>query len=107
MLRGETITAALRRHATETIGIAPVLAPNAQPDYVYEWFPPPLAPSDGTVFGDDPRKHAVGLSYVLELSGAPQPRNEAIDFAFFDGQNLPGDLWPGCRELFERMPLWS
>lgn len=103
--RGETIAAALRRHARETIGVEPALPLNPQPEYVYEWFPPAVAPTDGTVYGDDPRKHAIGLSFTVEVEGDPVPRGEALDYAEFAPDALPEDLWPGCRELFARLDL--
>lgn len=103
--RGETIAAAIRRHSRDTLGLEPVLPRNPQPDYVYEWFPAAVAPADGTVFGDDPRKHAIGLSFTITLDGVPRPQNEALDFAFFRTDALPDDLWPGCRALFDRMGL--
>ena len=37
-----------------------------QPVYVYQWFPPDIAPNDGAPHGIDPRKHAIGLSFVVE-----------------------------------------
>lgn len=103
--RGESIADAIRRHGRETIGIEPVLALNPQPDYVYEWFPPDLAPSDGTICGNDPRKHAIGLSFVLETDVRPQPHGEALAFEWFAPNALPEDLWPGCRGLFRQLGL--
>lgn len=100
---GETIADAIRRHARETIGIEPALPLNPQPDYVYQWFPPAVAPVDGTVFGDDPRKHAIGLSFVIGIDGDIQPMNEALRFEYFPVSALPSPLWPGCVELFQRM----
>lgn len=103
--RGERIADAVRRHSRDTIGIEPTLSLNPQPDYVYEWFPPDLAPTDGTVFGDDPRKHAIGLSFVVEADGEPRSRGEARDLAYFPGDELPNNLWPGCQDLFARLNL--
>lgn len=103
--RGETIAGAIRRHSRETIGIEPTLPLNPQPDYVYEWFPPDLTPADGTVSGDDPRKHAIGLSFVLDVEGAPRARNEGLDFDYFAPGALPANLWPGCRKLFALLKL--
>lgn len=105
--RGETIADAIRRHGRETLGVEPDLSLNPQPDYVYEWFPPEIAPSDGTVFGNDPRKHAIGLSFVLETAQSTRPANEAVDFAYFAPDQLPPNLWPGCLALFERLGLLS
>ncbi|GAA2582762.1 DUF4916 domain-containing protein [Microbacterium binotii] len=101
--RGETIADAIRRHARETVGVAPELPLNPQPDYVYEWFPTQLAPTDGTAFGDDPRKQAIGLSFVVELPAGTHPANEALRFEYFSVSSLPSPLWPGCAELFQRM----
>lgn len=101
--RGETIVGALRRHAGDALDVDLVVEPNAQPAYVYEWFPPDLAPSDGTAYGDDPRKHAIGLSFVVELDGDPTPRNEAFEFGYFDLSALPEPMWPGSAELIARL----
>lgn len=103
--RGETIADAIRRHGRETLGIEPYLPLNPQPDYVYEWFPPDIAPGDGTAFGDDPRKHAIGLSFVLETKVGARPANEALDLAYFAPDQLPENLWPGCLTLLERLGL--
>jgi len=103
VLRGETLADALRRHCTETIGLVPVVGVDPQPAYVYQWFPPGLAPVDGTAFGDDPRKHAIGLSFVVEVAGVARPRGEALAFEYFSPDLLPQPLWPGCRDLFVRM----
>jgi ADP-ribose pyrophosphatase YjhB (NUDIX family) len=103
--RGETMRQAVRRHAAHTLAADVALNNNPQPDYVYEWFPREIAPSDGTVFGDDPRKHAVGLTFVVELVGDPRPRNEALRFEYFPIGRLPGPLWPGCVELLGRLGL--
>ena len=99
--RGETIVQALRRHARDTLDVDLAIASNAQPDYVYEWFPPDIAPTDGTAHGDDPRKHAIGLSFVVDLIGTPAPRNEAVDFSWFERDAWPHAVWPGARFLAE------
>lgn len=103
--RGETIAQALRRHAAETLGVDLSLALNPQPRYVYEWFPRDVAPTDGTTFGDDPRKHSIGLSFVVEIVGEPQAANEAIEFRYFAEDALPQPLWPGCKDLLDRMGI--
>ncbi|MEV7692871.1 DUF4916 domain-containing protein [Microbacterium sp. NPDC089189] len=103
--RGETIAAALRRHARETVGLEPSVPLNPQPGYVYEWFPPSVAPSDGTAFGSDPRKHAIGLSFVIELEEEALAQNEALAFKYYDPRELPSPLWPGCAELLARLGL--
>lgn len=97
--RGEAIVQALRRHAKDTLSVDLLCEPNTQPGYVYEWFPPDIAPTDGTVHGDDPRKHAIGLSYVVTLTGEPAARNEAQDFEWFSISELPDAMWPGSTRL--------
>lgn len=101
--RGETLADALRRHADDTLGVGLELPLNPQPGYVHEWFPSPLAPADGTVYGEDPRKHAIGLSFVVRMSGEPRARNEALDYGIFPVDRLPTPLWPGTAELLERL----
>lgn len=103
--RGETTRNALRRHAQDTLTVDLELPTNPQPAYVYEWFPSDIAPRDGTFYGDDPRKHSVGLSYVVKMDGHPQPRNEALDFRYFTADELPTPLWPGTLGPLRRMSV--
>ncbi|MCR2824236.1 DUF4916 domain-containing protein [Microbacterium sp. zg.Y909] len=103
VLRGETIAGAIRRHAAETLGAEVDLPSDPQPDYVYQWFPPDMVPSDAPAHGSDPRKHAIGLSFVVALTGAITPRGEALDFAFFPLAGLPQPLWPGVDGLLQRL----
>jgi ADP-ribose pyrophosphatase YjhB (NUDIX family) len=102
---GETIRHAIGRHARETLQVEVLLEANPQPSYVYEWFPSDVAPTDGTVFGDDPRKHAIGLSFVVEVDSNPIAQNEALEFAYFSPGNLPALLWPGCEDLLRKLNL--
>ncbi|MFF2487724.1 DUF4916 domain-containing protein [Microbacterium sp. NPDC058062] len=103
ILRGETVAQALRRHAADTLAVGLVLPADPQPDYVYQWFPAEIAPADGTAHGDDPRKHAIGLSFVVEMTGHPQPDNEASDFAWHAVDSLPADIWPGTEHLIHQL----
>lgn len=103
VLRGESITAALQRHSMDSLSTTLHLTDDPQPAWVYQWFPPDLVPDWLKVFGSDPRKHAIGLSFTVMLAGEPEPRNEALDFAFFAVDALPEPLWPGCEGLFERL----
>jgi ADP-ribose pyrophosphatase YjhB (NUDIX family) len=102
---GETVRDAIRRHARETLQAEVRIEANPQPSYVYEWFPSQVAPTDGTVFGDDPRKHAIGLSFIVEVDGNPIAQNEALEFAYFSPGDLPVPLWPGCEELLRKLNL--
>jgi ADP-ribose pyrophosphatase YjhB (NUDIX family) len=103
--RGESIREALLRHADDTLGVRLLLPADPQPSYVYQWFPPDDRPADASVFrfGDDPRKHAIGLSFTVDLDGDPRPRNEALAFDWFSLAELPTRLWPGARELLYRL----
>ena len=103
VLRGETLVNALRRHARDTLTVDLDIDLNAQPGRVYEWFPADLAPEDGTEHGQDPRKHSVGLSYVVTLVGEPSPRNEAIAFDYFPVDGLPDPMWPGSAGLLQHL----
>lgn len=103
ILRGETMAGAIRRHALDTLGTAVALSGDPQPNYVYQWFPPDVAPEDAPVHGDDPRKHAIGLSFVVQLVGQPSAANEALDFSYFPLDALPDPLWPGTRGLLEKL----
>lgn len=114
ILRGETIREALRRHALDTLGVDLALPADPQPAYVYQWFPAEIRPSDGMPHGDDPRKHAIGLSFVVELAGdsEPRPQNEALDFAWVTRDpghdksiGMPHPLWPGTDTLLAHLPL--
>jgi ADP-ribose pyrophosphatase YjhB (NUDIX family) len=100
--RGETIAQALRRHADESLGVDLVLDDDPQPRTVFQWFPPDLEP-DLPSFGRDPRKHAIGMSFVTPFTGEPRPRDEALDFGLFELRALPSPLWPGCDELLRRL----
>lgn len=103
ILHGETIAQALQRHAVDSLSTSLRISGDPQPSWVYQWFPPALAPDGGWAFGTDPRKHSIGLSFVTTLESDPAPRNEALDFAFFDVDTLPQPLWPGCEELLGKM----
>lgn len=105
--RGETLADALRRHSLETAGVDLLLEDDPQPRTVFPWFPPDLAPNLApdleAGFGQDPRKHAIGLSFVVAYEGRPEPRGEALEFGLFDRTALPSPLWPGCEELINRL----
>jgi hypothetical protein len=103
VLHGETIRQAIDRHAMDTLAIPALLDHDPQPDFVYQWFPPTVAPHDGTAHGEDPRKHAIGLSFLVEIDGLPTPRNEALDFRFVMADALPDQLWPGSAELIAEL----
>lgn len=101
---GETIGDALRRHARDTLGVDINPGPDPQPVFVYQWFPDELRPPADLVTGRDPRKHAVALSFVIDLyEEEPDPRDEALDFGYFPIESLPNPLWPGCEHVVHRL----
>lgn len=102
---GETIAHALSRHLDDAlVGAAVEIGIDPQPDHIYQWFPPSLAPSSDLVHGTDQRKHAIGLSFLIEETGAPQAaQGEALDFRYFPLEKLPTRLWPGCSSLLEKL----
>ncbi|MDQ7878357.1 DUF4916 domain-containing protein [Microbacterium sp. QXD-8] len=103
VLHGETLRQAIDRHAVDTLGIPAIVDHDPQPDFVYQWFPPAVAPHDGTAHGKDPRKHAIGLSFLVEIDGEPVPRNEALDFRYVVAGALPDRIWPGSAELIAEL----
>lgn len=107
ILRGETIAGALQRHARDTLDTGLRLEADPQPDDVYQWFPPEIRPADGLPHGNDPRKHAIGLSFLVELDGDPSPRNEALAFEWMPPHDLPQPLWPGTDVLIGRLGLMT
>lgn len=122
VLYGETVANAIRRHARDTLDVDVYVGDDPQPDWVYQWFPDAVAPDNAAPdtadpdavapstleFGRDPRKHAVGLSFTVDLGeSAPRPRNEAIEFGSFALDALPAPLWPGCEALLSRLTRQS
>lgn len=101
--RGESIRGALLRHAAETLRTSLDLPEDPQPDDVFQWFPPTDTPYDAPEHGEDPRKHAIGLSFLVKMIGDPVPQNEALDFGYFPLDALPVPLWPGTLALARRM----
>ncbi|MGE2689148.1 DUF4916 domain-containing protein [Mycolicibacterium pulveris] len=102
--RGETIGDAIRRHTRDTLGVDVDPGHDPQPEFVYQWFPDELTPQTGLVTGRDPRKHAISLSFIIDLDGeAPDPQNEALDFGYFSIASLPNPLWPGSEHVVRRL----
>ncbi|MDO3675761.1 DUF4916 domain-containing protein [Paenibacillus ehimensis] len=87
---GETIGSGIRRQLSETLGerltvTSPVQ--DGRPLYVAQY-----APSAASVRGFDavdPRKHAIGLTYAVQVAGDIEPRNEALAFEWFKPERLP------------------
>ncbi len=102
--RGETIREALLRHAADTLGVSLELEDDPQPGHVHQWFPPDERPTASALqFGDDERKHSIGLSFLVRMIGHPDPRDEAMEFGWFRPDDLPEPLWPGCAALIGKL----
>jgi ADP-ribose pyrophosphatase YjhB (NUDIX family) len=85
VLRGETIDDACRRHLIETLGSAVSWERHFDaPDTILEYFP------DGRPgYGIDTRKHSVGLTYLVDVSGNVAAGGEASAVAWFPESRLP------------------
>ena len=86
LLYCESLEEAVRRQIRETLGttVQPIIPPGLQPIYVAEYSPTQKSP-----FAFDPRKHSVGLTYVVDLEGSPKARGEAKRFKWFKLGSLP------------------
>lgn len=86
MLYGESFGEAVERQLYLTLGeeVSFNVAPTSQPVYVAQY-----RPFVGQGFQLDPRQHAIGLTYCLEVSGSPKAQGEAITFSWFGLDKLP------------------
>ena len=82
VLLDESLDAAVRRQLLDTLATGPVDVDD-QPAFVAEY-------ARGTGPGPhDPRKHAIGMTWAVQLAGTPSPRHEALDFRWFPESALP------------------
>lgn len=83
---GETIGDAIKRELRDALGgaVAVDVTDDEQPAYLAQYGPWQRPP-----FSLDPRKHAVGLTFVLPIDGVVDPQGEARDFAWFPPHRLP------------------
>ena len=80
----ETLAEARTRQIEITLGseVAGKTLLSGRPATVAEY-----APSGAPRFNWDPRKHAVGITYLVELEGVPVPQGEALDFRWFEPES--------------------
>ena len=97
---GETLRQAMLRHLRETLsGVEVSLPADPQPDNVFQWFPSERG-DEGVAYGLDPRRHSVGLCFVLPAAGEPVvvEGGEGTEFTWWpvaDLELLRAEAWPG------------
>lgn len=100
ILRNESIRDAILRQLTSTLGedVQCTLDQHPQPDFIAEYF---TEPRDGELH--DPRQHALGLTFGLDLAGPITAQGEAIEFRWFPFAELPPphDFGFGQRAVVE------
>lgn len=100
--RGEAIEEAIERHLRETLGAAiEWRLPEARvPQLVAEYFPWEHG-GDGL----DPRKHAIAMTYVVDVDGEPRVSGEALAFEWFAAADIPPQaaLWRGQHAVVKRL----
>ncbi len=87
LIYGDDFPKGIRRQIRETLGDKVKIVSkikDQQPLFVAQYFPTGKSP-----FLRDPRQHAVGLTYAVELSGEVVPQGEAIEFRWFKLENIP------------------
>ena len=86
LLYGEPLQDAIVRQVGETLGrrVRVHRRRDQQPLYIAQYAPHSIRP-----FALDPRQHAVGLTYVSEMTGSPAPQGEAVAYEWFDVRKLP------------------
>lgn len=79
VLFGETVRDALWRHLTKDLGpeADPHLPAGTAPFTVAEYFPDPARTGY-----HDPRQHAVSLAFVVQVTGSPEPQQDALDLSW-------------------------
>jgi ADP-ribose pyrophosphatase YjhB (NUDIX family) len=86
VLLGESLAATVRRQIKQALGNKVRLTLDSQinPLHVAQY-----SPSGKRPFYLDPRKHAIGLTYAVQIHGVPATRGEAIRFEWFEVGHLP------------------
>jgi ADP-ribose pyrophosphatase YjhB (NUDIX family) len=86
LLRKDSFQSAVLRELSSALGplVHCVVPSFAQPIFVAEYFP---EKQPGRLF--DPRRHAIGLTFAIEIDGTLRPEGEALDFQWFSPNGLP------------------
>ena len=104
VLYGERVRDALMRHLEKDLGplALPRIPTSPQPFTVIEYFPDP----DTSGF-HDPRQHAVGLAYVVQVEGDCVPSQDALDLVWLSPEEVvsptvAAELSPGHEKVVRR-----
>jgi ADP-ribose pyrophosphatase YjhB (NUDIX family) len=88
MFYGDSLGKAVEGELKRTLGLSFEVPAAAQPTYVAQYRPLP-----GEGFHVDTRRHAIGLTYCLEVEeeefGSAKPQGDAIKFDWFRPDKLP------------------
>jgi ADP-ribose pyrophosphatase YjhB (NUDIX family) len=86
ILRNESLRDSILRQLTSTLGenIQVSLSERPRPSYVAEYF---TERREGELH--DPRQHALGLTFTLDVAGSISAQGEALDFRWFTLGELP------------------
>lgn len=88
MFYGDSLGKAVEGQLTETLGLRFEVPAAVQPTYIAQY-----RPMNGEGFHIDPRRHAICLTYCLEVEekqfGSAKAQGEAIDFDWFRPDQLP------------------
>lgn len=85
LLYNESLHAGIIRQIMHSLGpkVRCALLANTQPMCVAEYYPRKIC---GKLF--DPRKHAIGITFMVRIDGSIQPQGEALDFSWFNLDRL-------------------
>jgi ADP-ribose pyrophosphatase YjhB (NUDIX family) len=102
MLHGESLRHAAIRQLEDSLDGVDSESIQAEPYFVNQYFQ-----DSRPGMGFDPRKHAVAVCFIADISQDTQPTAhgaEAREFQWFAVNSLPGDaeIWPGTRYMIER-----
>ena len=86
----ETITEAINRHLLKDLGVVRFSFYKTnevqKPFYVLQYF---KGTKSKEPFGFDPTKHAIALTYLVEIKEVPLPKNEASEFRWITNKQIP------------------
>jgi ADP-ribose pyrophosphatase YjhB (NUDIX family) len=89
LLYGETIAQGIIRQVFITLGkeVKCNIGEEIEPVFIAQYAP--TKESKIGFNGFDPRKHAIGLTFCVEIMGHVRPQNEALEFKWFSPNDIP------------------